>query len=51
MGGEKVFGRLARGAYLIALALMIAAYAMSAATTRAPEPQPKPPQTVEHWYC
>jgi len=49
MGGETVLGRLARGAYLLALALMIAAYAASAATAPAPEPQHEKP--AEIWYC
>jgi len=44
-----MLGRLARAAYLFALALMIAAYAMSAANSPAPAPQTDQP--LEIWWC
>ena len=40
--------RLAKLTYLLTLALMIAAYALSAAKSSPPEPQPPP--AVENWY-
>jgi hypothetical protein len=42
-----MLGRLARVAYLLALALMIAAYAISAANS----PAPQPDHQVEYWWC
>lgn len=45
-----MLGRLARGAYLAAIALMIAVYALSPAKS-APQPEPQPDQTIEYWYC
>jgi len=44
-----MLGRLARAAYLFALALMIAAYAMSAANSSAPASTTDQP--VEIWWC
>jgi len=46
-----MLGRLARGAYLFALALMIVAYAVSAAKSSPPPSAPAPDQSVEMWYC
>lgn len=45
-----MLGRLARGAYLFTLALMIVAYAVSAAKD-SPPPAPASDQPVEMWYC
>ncbi len=44
-----MLGTLARGAYLLALALMIVAYAVTATSSK--PPQPKADQTIEMWYC
>jgi len=44
-----MLGRLAKAAYLLVLALMIAAYAASA--VESPAPQPQAPQADEFWYC
>jgi len=44
-----MLGRLAKAAYLFVLALMIVAYAASAANSNAPEPQLIQPGEV--WYC
>jgi hypothetical protein len=46
-----MLGRLARGAYVLALTLMIAAYALSTAHSSAQPPAPAPDQPVEYWYC
>lgn len=35
-----MIGKLARGAFLLTLAALVAAYVMSAATAKAPEPAP-----------
>jgi hypothetical protein len=45
-----MLGRLARGAYILTLALIIVAYALSAAKT-SPQPAPQSDQAVEYWYC
>jgi hypothetical protein len=45
-----MLGRLARGAYILTLALMIVAYALSAGKN-SPPPEPKSDQAVEYWYC
>jgi hypothetical protein len=42
-------GNLARGAFLLILALMIVAYVFSAANTKAPEPAGD--QVVVTFYC
>jgi hypothetical protein len=46
-----MLGRLARGAYLLTLALMIVAYAMSAAKSSPPPAMPTPDEPVAMWYC
>jgi hypothetical protein len=43
-------GRLARGAYILTLALMIVAYALSAAKSGS-QPDHQSDQPVEYWYC
>ena len=45
-----MLGRLARGAYILTLAVMIAAYAASAATS-GPATEPKADEPAEFWYC
>ena len=45
-----MLGRLAKAAYLFALALMIAAYAMSAGNSVAPAPTTDQ-QQIEYWWC
>jgi hypothetical protein len=48
-----MLGRLAKAAYLFAIALMIASYALSSAHS-SPPPAPKlvsPDQPVEMWLC
>jgi hypothetical protein len=49
MGGGAVLGRLVRGAFLLTLAVMIAAYAVSGASSSPPEL--KIDQPAEMWYC
>jgi hypothetical protein len=45
-----VFGKLAKGAYILTLAIMIAIYALSPVKS-SPQPEPKPDTSVEYWYC
>jgi hypothetical protein len=44
-----MLGRLARGAYMLIIAGMIVAWAISASKSSPAEP--KNDQTVEHWYA
>ncbi len=46
-----MLARLAKAAYLFAVALMIVAYAASAATSPPQPQQPVQPDQVEMWYC
>jgi hypothetical protein len=48
-GGEAMIGRLARGAYMLIVAGMIVAWAMSASKSSPAEP--KNDQVVESWWC
>ncbi len=41
---------MARGAYLLLMAVMIASYAASLARSSAPEPEPKPDRQVWRMY-
>jgi len=42
--------KLAKAAYLFALALMVVAYAISAANSSPPPPKAEPPP-IEYWWC
>ena len=46
-----MLGVLARGAYILAVAVMIAAYAYSAAYSAPPPADPQPSNMVEYWNC
>ena len=44
-----MLNKIARGAFLLLLAGMIVAYAVTATSSK--PPQPKADQTIEMWYC
>ncbi len=44
-----MFGQLARGAYMLIVAVMIVAWAISASKSSSAEP--KNDQVIDTWYC